>query len=139
MIKKILISTLVGSTIYFVLGWFVFEFILGNYTNQNTTQLIGFKKTEEQSSLTLLIVSCSAYALLLSFILIYLLDIKKLTKAFLIGSIVGVLVAVMTDTYWLATSNFYSNFMVVFLDIIGAGISVGFMGSVIAFVNKKVV
>lgn len=139
MIKKILISTLVGTTIYFVLGWFVFELILGNYTNQNTTQLIGFKKTEEQSSLTLLIVSCSAYALLLSFILIYLLDIKKLTKAFLIGSIVGVLVAVMTDTYWLATSNFYSNFMVVFLDIIGAGISVGFMGSVIAFVNKKVV
>ncbi len=139
MIKKLLITTLVGTAAYFVFGWFVFEFVLGNYTSQNTTQLNGFKKTADQSSLFFLIVSCAAYAFLISFILVYLLDIKNLVKAFLIGAIIGVLVAIMTDTYWYAISNFYSNFTVVVFDILGAGISVGTMSLAIAFVNKKLV
>lgn len=137
MIKKLLICTLVGTAIYFVFGWFVFEFLLGNYTSLNTTQLEGFKKSPEQSSLLFLIVSCAAYALLISFILVYLQDIKKLAKAFFFGSIIGVLVAVMADTYWYATTNFYSNFSVVVFDILAAGVSVGTMSLAIAFVNKK--
>ncbi|MBL7911224.1 MAG: hypothetical protein JNJ41_09245 [Bacteroidia bacterium] len=139
MIKKLLITTFVGTAIYFVFGWFVFEFVLGNYTSLNTTQLEGFKKSPEQSSLLFLIVSCTAYAVLMSYILVNHLNIKNLAKAFLIGSTVGVLVAVMADTYWYATTNFYSNFSVVVFDILGAGISVGTMGLAIAFVNKKLV
>ena len=76
MIKKIFISTVIGTIAYYLFGWLVFDFILGNYTNLNTTQLTGFKKTEEQFSMLLLIVSCTAYACLLSFILVYLLNIK---------------------------------------------------------------
>jgi len=87
----------------------------------------------------LLIVSCTAYARLLSFILVYLLNIKQLIKAFMIGSTVGILVAIMTDSYWFATSHFYSNYTVMFLDIIAAGISVGVLGLVIALTNKKLV
>lgn len=137
MIKKLIVTTLVGTFVYFVFGWFVFEFVLGNYTSLNTTQLEGFKKSPEQSSLLFLIVSCAAYALLMSYILVNHLNIKSLVKAFFIGSTVGVLVAIMADTYWYATTNFYSNFMVVLLDIIGAAVSVGTMSLVIAFVNKK--
>lgn len=137
MIKKLIVTTLVGTFVYFVFGWFVFEFFLGNYTSLNTTQLEGFKKSPEQSSLLFLIVSCAAYALLMSYILVNHLNIKSLVKAFFIGSTVGVLVAIMADTYWYATTNFYSNFMVVLLDIIGAAVSVGTMSLVIAFVNKK--
>ena len=137
MIKKIFISTVIGTIAYYLFGWLVFDFILGNYTNLNTTQLTGFKKTEEQFSMLLLIVSCTAYACLLSFILVYLLNIKQLIKAFMIGSTVGILVAIMTDSYWFATSHFYSNYTVMFLDILAAGISVGVLGLVIALTNKK--
>ena len=137
MAKKLLISIFIGTIAYYLFGWFVFDFILGNYTNLHTTQLLGFKKTEEEFSLTLLIISCVAYAALLSFILIYLLNIKQLLKAFLISSIIGVLVAIMTDSYWFATSNFHLNYMVMVLDIIAAGISVGVLGLVIALTNKK--
>jgi hypothetical protein len=137
MIKKIFITTVIGTIAYYLFGWLVFDFILGNYTNLNTTQLTGFKKTEEQFSMLLLIVSCTAYACLLSFILVYLLNIKQLIKAFMIGSTVGILVAIMTDSYWFATSHFYSNYTVMFLDIIAAGISVGVLGLVIALTNKK--
>jgi hypothetical protein len=107
MIKKIFITTVIGTIAYYLFGWLVFDFILGNYINLNTTQLTGFKKTEEQFSMLLLIVSCTAYACLLSFILVYLLNIKQLIKAFMIGSTVGILVAIMTDSYWFATSHFY--------------------------------
>ncbi len=137
MIKKIFITTVIGTIAYYLFGWLVFDFILGNYTNLNTTQLAGFKKTEEQFSILLLIVSCTAYACLLSFILVYLLNIKQLIKAFMIGSTVGILVAIMTDSYWFATSHFYSNYTVMFLDILAAGISVGVLGLVIALTNKK--
>lgn len=139
MIKKLIVTTLVGTFAYFIFGWFIFEFLLGNYTTLNTTQLAGFKKSPEESSISLLIVSCAAYALLMSYILVSHLNIKNLLKAFFIGSTVGVLVAIMADTYWYATTNFYSNFTVVLLDIIGAGISVGFMGLVIVFTNKKLI
>jgi hypothetical protein len=137
MIKKIFITTVIGTIAYYLFGWLVFDFILGNYTNLNTTQLTGFKKTEEQFSMLLLIVSCTAYACLLSFILVYLLNVKQLIKAFMIGSTVGILVAIMTDSYWFATSHFYSNYTVMFLDILAAGISVGVLGLVIALTNKK--
>jgi hypothetical protein len=137
MIKKIFITTVIGTIAYYLFGWLVFDFILGNYINLNTTQLTGFKKTEEQFSMLLLIVSCTAYACLLSFILVYLLNIKQLIKAFMIGSTVGILVAIMTDSYWFATSHFYSNYTVMFLDILAAGISVGVLGLVIALTNKK--
>jgi hypothetical protein len=137
MIKKIFITIVIGTIAYYLFGWLIFDFILGNYTNLNTTQLAGFKKTEEQFSMLLLIVSCTAYACLLSFILVYLLNIKQLIKAFMIGSTVGILVAIMTDSYWFATSHFYSNYTVMFLDILAAGISVGVLGLVIALTNKK--
>ena len=137
MIKKIFITIVIGTIAYYLFGWLVFDFILGNYPNLNTTQLAGFKKTEEQFSMLLLIVSCTAYACLLSFILVYLLNIKQLIKAFMIGSTVGILVAIMTDSYWFATSHFYSNYTVMFLDILAAGISVGVLGLVIALTNKK--
>jgi hypothetical protein len=137
MIKKIFITIVIGTIAYYLFGWLIFDFILGNYTNLNTTQLSGFKKTEEQFSMLLLIVSCTAYARLLSFILVYLLNIKQLIKAFMIGSTVGILVAIMTDSYWFATSHFYSNYTVMFLDILAAGISVGVLGLVIALTNKK--
>jgi hypothetical protein len=137
MIKKLLITTTVGTITYYIIGWIIFEYILGRYTQLNTTNLIGFKKTDEQFSFSLLVISCMAYASLLSFILVYLLDIKNIFKAFVISSIIGTLVAIMTDTYWYATSNFYSNIIVVILDILAAGFTVGLMGTAITIINKK--
>lgn len=137
MIKKLIITTLIGTLVYFAIGYIVFDLLLGNYTNEHTTQLAGFKKTEEEFNFGLLIVSCLAYSALISFIFIYLLNLKELFKAFIYAAIIGVLVAIMTDSYWYASSNFYSNSTVVILDIAGAAISVGVLGFSIGFINKK--
>jgi hypothetical protein len=53
------------------------------------------------------------------------------------SAILGVLIAVMTDFYWYASSNFYSNFIVIALDFFGAALSVGLTGGLIFVLLKK--
>ena len=136
MFKKLSIGLLAGTLVYFAFGWFVFDFLLGSYTELNTTNISGFKKTGGQYSLLLLIISCMAYTALINFILIFLLNNKNILKGFIISSITGLLVAIMTDTYWYATSTFYLNMYVVIFDIAAAAITVGALGLAVTWVNK---
>jgi hypothetical protein len=138
MVKKILISTLVGTLIYLMVGWLIFDFILGNYTELNTTQIAGFKKSEVEYSYCWLVISCLAYSLLLSILIIRFLNIKEPKKGLFVGIIIGVLIAIMTDSYWNASTYFYSNLIVVLFDIVGAAISVGILGLTVSLVNKNI-
>jgi hypothetical protein len=123
---KLILSATLGSIFYLVIGWFIFDFLLGAYTEAHTTHIVGFKK-EADFSMTWLYLSCLAYSSLLTFVLHHT-SISSGKKSFFFSAILGVLVACMTDFYWLASSHFYNNLTVVFLDIIGAALSVGLMG-----------
>lgn len=131
---KIVLATVVGTIAYLIFGWFVFEFCLGDYMYSHTTQLVGFKKDEATSSMLMLIVSCKAYALLLSIMMGYWAKVDSVRQGFIMGAVVGILVAIMTDSYWYATSTFYNDITPVIVDVLAAGVSVGFMGGVIAWV-----
>jgi hypothetical protein len=134
-INKLIIGTLTGTIIYFIVGWIVFEFLLGSYTNANTTQIVGFKKDEQESSLPMLILSCTAYAMLLTSLMLYWINTSLNFKdGIKLGASVGLLVAIMTDTYWYGTSNFYNNATPMILDIMAASITVGIMGGAISLV-----
>lgn len=134
-ITKLITATLVGTIIYLIVGWIVFEYLLGSYTNANTTQIVGFKKNEQESSMLMLILSCTAYALLLSSLMLYWINTSfNLKEGFKLGAVVGILVATMTNTYWYGTSHFYNNVTPMILDIIAASITVGIMGGAIALV-----
>lgn len=137
MYKKLWIATAAGTLAYLACGWLVFGLLFGNYTEAHTTSISGFRKTGEQYSVALLVVSCMAYAALISFILIYLLDNRKMFRGFFIGTVTGMLVAVMTDSYWYATSTFYSDGLVVIIDILCAGITVGLLGLTVSWINHK--
>jgi hypothetical protein len=58
-------------------------------------------------------------------------------SAFIYSSVFGILIACMTDFYWYASTNFYDNFTVVILDVVGAAISVGFLGLFSFFLQQK--
>lgn len=131
---KILLATLVGTVSYFLIGWLVFEGLLGKYMSANTTQIEGFKKSPEESSMALLVVSCAAYALLLAIIMGRWAQVHSFKEGAILGSIVGILIAVMTDTYWFSTSNFYHGAAPVLADVAAAGLTVGVMGGVIGWV-----
>lgn len=129
-----ILSSILGGIFYFTIGWIAFEYLLGSYMSEHTINVQGFRKNEEESSLTMLIVSCLAYSTLLSVIFGYLSDIKTFKNGFLAGTIIGMLVAVMVDSYWYATSHFFNNLAPLVIDIGAAGLTVGLMGGVIAFV-----
>ncbi len=135
-IRKIILPAIGGTIAYFAFGWFVFDFILGPFTEHNTTQIIGFKKSADQICYPALILSCAAYAVLISYILCGLMQVNSIIKGASIAAIIGVLIAVMTDSYWYSSSHFYNNIYVVLADIIGAGISVGFLGAVVVWISK---
>ena len=132
---QLLLSSLLGSIVYLIMGWFIFDFILGSYTDANTTQIVGFKKTSD-FSFGWLYLSCLAYASLLTFILHHT-TISNAIKSFSFSAILGVLIPCMTDFFWLASSHFYSNLAVVLLDITGAALSVGLTGWFVFIVLKK--
>ncbi len=115
--KKIFLSVILGTIVYLLIGYFVFDFLLGDYTNSNTTNIAGFKKSSEQTSFTFLLISCLSYSLLLSLIVANLPNIISPIRGFKIGAIVGTLVAIMTDSYWYSTSNFYNNIFPLIADV----------------------
>jgi sterol desaturase/sphingolipid hydroxylase (fatty acid hydroxylase superfamily) len=131
---KILLAALAGTVVYFLVGWLIFEGLLGNYMSENTTQIVGFKKSEEESSMLMLIISCAAYALLLAILLGSWTQGCSVWEGAKIGAITGILVAIMTDTYWFSTSHFYNSLTPLLLDVAAAGLSVGIMGAAIAWV-----
>ncbi len=114
---KILAATLSGTIIYLMVGYLVFEFILGNYMNANTTQLAGFKKSETESSFVMLLVSCAAYALLLSVIMGNYTNISTFQEGAILGAIIGILVAIMTNSYWYSTSHFFNSLAPLLADV----------------------
>jgi len=135
--KKGLIISLLGSIIYLVFGWLVFDLLLGEYTNINTTQIEGFKKNEEEYSMLFLYISCLAYSILITYVLVFLTKTQNLLQGFLRASTIGVLVAIMTDTYWYGSSNFYNNSVVMLVDIFAAAITVGVLGLSVVWLNTK--
>lgn len=137
MAKKLIILIVIGAIAYFVFGWFVFDYVLGAYTERNTTQIAGFKKTAEEFNMPYLILSCTAYSALIVFVLVYLTNTRNIVKGTVSAAIIGILVAVMADSYWLASSNFYNNVYVALSDVVAAAISVGFLGLTVTFASNK--
>jgi hypothetical protein len=131
---KIILATIIGTIAYFLIGWLVFEGLLGKYMAENTTQIVGFKKTETESSMLMLIMSCAAYALLLTIIFSQWAHIATIKDGAILGATVGVLVAIMTNSYWFSTTHFFNSLTPVVVDIAAAGFTVGIMGGVIGWV-----
>jgi hypothetical protein len=130
---KIFLAALVGTIVYFGFGWLIFEGLLGKYMSANTTQIVGFKKSEEESSMVMLIVSCAAYALLLSIVMGNWTQVNTFKEGAILGATVGILVATMTNSYWYSTSHFFNGFTPLLIDIAAAGVTVGVMGGTIGW------
>ncbi|MBN8695097.1 MAG: hypothetical protein J0L87_01095 [Bacteroidetes bacterium] len=135
--KKAIIISILGSIIYLVFGWLFFDLLLGEYTNTHTTNIEGFKKSEAEFSFLFLYISCFAYSVLITYILVFLTKTQCLLQGFLRASIIGALIAIMTDTYWYGSSNFYNNIIVMIMDILAAAITVGVLGLSIVWLYMK--
>ena len=133
-----LIASFLGSFIYLGIGWIVFDVLFGDFTEQHTTQIIGFKKTND-FSIVFLYLSCLAYATLITYISNLMMNSKTSFQAFLRFAIIGLLIACMTDFYWYASSHFYSDLIAVIVDCVGAAFTVGLLGLFNHIFNKNMI
>jgi hypothetical protein len=129
---KIILAALSGTVVYFLAGWLVFEGLLGTYMNANTTQIPGFKKSAEESSMAMLLVSCAAYALLLALVFGHWTTVRTFWEGAKLGALIGMLFAVMTNSYWFSTTHFFNGPAPLLVDVVAAGVTVGLMGGVVA-------
>lgn len=129
---EVIAAAVVGTVVYFLFGWLVFEVLLGPFMKARTTSIDGFLKSPEESSMLMLLVSCASYALLLAILMSKdYLDIRNFPGGVDIGATVGILVAIMTNSYWFATTHFFNNLAPVLADVAAAGLTVGVMGGVV--------
>ena len=129
---EIILATIAGAVGYFIIGWVFFELLLGKFMSANMTKAEGFMKSDEESSLLWLFVSCVAYSLLLTLLFTEWTETTSILEGVVIGGAVGGLISVMTSTYWWGTSHLFTNFKPIVADIFAAVITVGFMGGVVA-------
>lgn len=131
---RIASAVLAGTLVYLMWGWFIFEWLLGPFMAAATTDGPGFRKTDDEASMLMLVTSCLAYAVLLTIIFERWGMVRSWKEGLLYGALIGVLVAVMTDSYWFATSHFFNSLVPVIADVGAAGLTVGAMGAVIGAV-----
>jgi hypothetical protein len=127
---EVIAAAVVDTSTYFVVGWFVFEVLLGPFMSSRTKSIEGVLKSPEESSTFMLLVSCASYALLIAILMSK--NYTNIQDGAHLGAIVGILVAIMTNSYWYATSHFFIDLTPVLVHTAAAGVTVGLMGGVIA-------
>ncbi len=130
---RIALATLIGTVGYFLVGWLVFEGLLGRFMTTHTTHLPGFRKEGAEASILPLVLSCMAYALLLALVFGHWARITTFKEGLLLGALIGTLVACMTDLYWYSNSHFFNSLLPVAVDVLAAALTVGLMGGLIGW------
>jgi hypothetical protein len=128
--SKILLATLCGGILMFLLGWLIFGILLMDFYTANTIQYEGLMK--EMPNLLLLFISNLLSAFLLSFIFQRWAGIKTFIGGLNGGLIIGLLLGLIYDLYFLASMNLYPVSLMV-VDVIANAIMVGLVGGFIGW------
>jgi len=132
---RLLRAIAAGAVVYFIVGYLVFDVVLGPFSERHTTALSGFRKDDAQT-LVWIGLSCLAYAALLGLLLVQWQPVHDIAEGLRRGAVTGSLVACMTDFYWYGTSHFYNSLLPVFADIAAAAVTVGIMAAVVVWAGR---
>ena len=134
MTKKLILATIAGSVVQFLLGWLVYGLILADFMNSHTIHYEGMAKDMESGSFIILIFISGLF---MSFMISYIFQRWAKFSHFMQGLNGGMFLGFfMSGTYDLATYAMMNvitvNSMIV--DVIAATIVAGIVGGVIAWV-----
>ena len=121
MTKKILLSGIVGTIVYYLLGWLVYGFILPE------------KSTGEESMLFIFL-GCLFYAFLIAYVFCKLAQLTSFKTGFTAGLVMGILYAMV----WYFFVNWEFKPMAIIEEIIIGGLMTAVLGGAVAYVNGKV-
>jgi hypothetical protein len=121
MTKKNLLSGIVGTIVYYLLGWLVYGFILPE------------KSTGEESMLFIFL-GCLFYAFLIAYVFCKLAQLTSFKTGFTAGLVMGILYAMV----WYFFMNWEFKPMAIIEEIIVGGLMTAVLGGAVAYVNGKV-
>ena len=121
MTKKILLSGIVGTIVYYLLGWLVYGLILPE------------KSTGEESMLFIFL-GCLFYAFLIAYVFCKLAQLSSFKTGFTAGLVMGILYAMV----WYFFMNWEFKPIALIEEIIIGGLMTAVLGGAVAYVNGKV-
>ena len=128
---KIILSAIVGSIIYFLLGWLIYGFLLMDFFIENTKQYDGLMY--EMPNLLLVFLANLSLSYLVAFIFQKWAGIKTLSKGFSAGFFIGLLFSISVDLMFYASLDLYTPTAVV-VDIIANSVIVALVGGSIGWI-----
>jgi hypothetical protein len=128
---KLILATLAGGILYFLLGWLIYGVLLMDFSMANTTQYAGLMK--EMPDLLVLFLGNLSFALLMAWIFQKWANISSAGSGFSAGLFIGFLFAVTVDFMFYSMMNLYSITMVI-VDIITTSVMSAIIGACIAWV-----
>jgi hypothetical protein len=128
---KLILATLAGGILYFLLGWVVYGMFLMGFYQANTVVYDGLYK--EMPNLILLFLANLAMAFLIAWIFQKWANISTLSGGFTAGLLIGFLIGLTNDLMFYSMMNLYTSTLL-FVDIIVAAIVIGIVGACIGWV-----
>ena len=139
MITRVLIATLAGAIVAFVLGYLIFGVLLDSYMKANVNQYAGMMKTPP--NFIMLIGANLVFAWLLAFVGDYWAGIRNFVSGLKLGALITFPVVLWSDLQLEAFMNLYIGFVPIIVDVLAATvlgtIVGGVIGLVLGIVDKK--
>jgi len=130
--NKILLGGIVGSVLFFLLGWVIYGILLKDFMASNYNQSV-YRPTED-TILWAMIASNLGWGFILSFVLNWANVTNALSGAKL-AAIIGFLLAVSVDLGFYAMTTMITNLTAVLVDIIVYIVMSGIIGATVGWIN----
>ena len=121
MTKKILLSGIAGTVVYYLLGWLVYGLFLAD------------NSTGEESMLFIFL-GCLSFAFLLAYVYSKLAQISSFITGFNAGIVIGILYAL--NWYFFVSNEF--DLRKIVEEIVIGGLMTGITGGLVAYANGKI-
>jgi hypothetical protein len=134
MIKKLLLATVAGSVVQFLLGWLIYGLLLAGFMSSQTTHYDGLMKDMQSGSFMLLIfLSGFVMSLFIAFIFQRWAKFESFFMGLTAGMLIGFFMSLSYDLASYSMMNLMTAGAMV-VDIISATVVTGIVGAVIAWV-----
>ena len=139
MITRVLVATLAGAIVMFLLGYLIFGVLLNSFMQANVNQYTGMIKNPP--NFMLLIGANLVLAWLLAFVGDYWAGIRNFASGLKLGALITFPVVLWSDLQFEAFANIYIGYVPIIVNVLAGtllgAISGGVIGLVLGMVDKK--
>ena len=139
MITRVLVATLAGAIVMFLLGYLIFGVLLNSFMQENVNQYTGMIK--DPPNFMLLIGANLVLAWLLAFVGDYWAGIRNFASGLKLGALITFPVVLWSDLQFESFANIYMGFVPIIVNVLAGtllgAIAGGVIGLVLGIVDKK--